>query len=110
MAKLAMLFGGRVAEELVFGKDSITTGASNDILQATDLARKMVTEWGMSEELGPLRYNEDQEEVFLGHSVTRQKNVSDTTALLIDQEIRSLVEKSENLFLMTVISRIIPTD
>ncbi|MEE8559329.1 MAG: ATP-dependent zinc metalloprotease FtsH [Alphaproteobacteria bacterium] len=96
LAKLAMMFGGRVAEELVFGKDNITTGASDDIRQATDLARRMVTEWGMSEKLGPLRYNDNEEEIFLGHSVTQRKNVSDATAKAIDEEIRGLVERSEN--------------
>ncbi|MFZ5789725.1 MAG: ATP-dependent zinc metalloprotease FtsH [Pseudomonadota bacterium] len=94
-AKLASMFGGRVAEELVFGPEAVTTGASNDIKQATDLARRMVTEWGFSEKLGPLRYNENEEEVFLGHSVTQRKNLSDATAKVIDEEIRRLVEEGE---------------
>jgi len=94
-AKLAMMFGGRVAEELVFGAENITTGAADDIRQATSLARRMVTEFGMSEKLGPLRYSENEEEVFLGHSVTQRKNVSDATARLIDEEIRRLVEGGE---------------
>ena len=72
-AKLAMIFGGRVAEELIFGKDNITSGASNDIMQATQKARAMVVEWGMSEELGPLRYSDNEEDVFLGRSVTQEK-------------------------------------
>src|SRR3990170_6021693 len=83
-----MMFGGRIAEELVFGEENVTTGAADDIRQATNLARRMVTEWGMSDKLGPLRYSENEEEVFLGHSVTQRKNVSDTTARLIDEEIR----------------------
>jgi len=94
-ARMAMMFGGRVAEELIFGPDKVTTGASNDIKQATLIARGMVTEYGMSEKLGPLRYNENQEEVFLGHSVTQQKNVSDATAKLIDDEIRHLITTAE---------------
>jgi cell division protease FtsH len=94
-AKLAMMFGGRAAEELIYGKESVTTGAGNDIQQATSMARKMVTEWGMSEVLGPLRYEENQEEVFLGHSVARSQTMSDATARLIDEEIRSLIEKAE---------------
>jgi cell division protease FtsH len=94
-AKLAMMFGGRAAEELIYGKESVTTGAGNDIQQATSMARKMVTEWGMSEVLGPLRYEENQEEVFLGHSVARSQTMSDSTAKLIDEEIRSLIEKAE---------------
>ncbi|HEY8191081.1 MAG TPA: ATP-dependent zinc metalloprotease FtsH, partial [Alphaproteobacteria bacterium] len=76
-ADLAVAMGGRVAEELIFGYDKVTTGASSDIRMATDIARRMVTEWGMSDKLGPLRYGADQEEVFLGHSVTHSKNLSD---------------------------------
>ncbi|MDX2145322.1 MAG: ATP-dependent zinc metalloprotease FtsH [Rhodospirillaceae bacterium] len=94
-AQLASLFGGRVAEELVFGPEKITTGASDDIRRATDIARRMVTEFGFSEALGPLRYNEDSGEVFLGRSVTQTKNVSDATARMIDQEIRKFVEEGE---------------
>ena len=96
VSKLAMMFGGRVAEEIVFGADYVTTGAADDIRQATDLARRMVTEWGMSDKLGPLRYNENEEEVFLGHSVTQRKNVSDATAEAIDHEIRQLIGDAEN--------------
>ena len=95
-AKIAMMFGGRVAEELIFGKDNITSGASNDILQATQKARSMVVEWGMSDKLGPLRYSENEEDVFLGRSVTQRKSMSDETANIIDEEIRSLVENAEN--------------
>ena len=79
-SRIATLFGGRVAEELVFGKEAITTGASNDIERATELARNMVTKWGLSERLGPQTYSEDQGEVFLGRSVTQHKQVSDVTA------------------------------
>ena len=84
-----------MAEELIFGAEQVTTGAANDIKQATGLARKMVTEWGMSERLGPLLYDANDEEVFLGHSVTQHKNVSDATAELIDQEIRLFIEEAE---------------
>jgi cell division protease FtsH len=94
-AKLAMMFGGRVAEELIFGPDDVTTGASDDIRQATNLARRMVTEWGMSEKLGPLRFSENEEEIFLGHSVTQRKNVSEATARLIDEEVKRFVEEAE---------------
>ena len=94
-SRLAILFGGRVAEELTFGKRKITTGASDDIRQATNLARRMVTEFGFSDKLGPLRYEDNAEEVFLGHSVTQHKVVSDATAKLIDEEVRILVEKGE---------------
>jgi cell division protease FtsH len=94
-ARLAMAFGGRVAEELVFGPENVTTGAADDIRQATNLARRMVTEWGMSPKLGRLRYEENEEEIFLGHSVTQRKNVSDATAHVIDEEIRRLVDEAE---------------
>jgi cell division protease FtsH len=94
-SRITMMFGGRIAEELVFGEDNVTTGAADDIRQATNLARRMVTEWGMSDKLGPLRYSENEEEVFLGHSVTQRKNVSDATAKLIDEEIRRLIDEAE---------------
>ncbi len=94
-ANLVVAMGGRVAEELIFGHEKVTTGAANDIMQATDLARKMVTEWGMSDELGPLRYNDNQEEVFLGHAVTQTKNVSEATAKVIDEEIRRIVDEAD---------------
>ncbi|HIG09978.1 MAG TPA: ATP-dependent metallopeptidase FtsH/Yme1/Tma family protein [Alphaproteobacteria bacterium] len=94
-ALIASMFGGRVAEELIYGKKNITTGAGNDIQQATNLARKMVMEFGFSDKLGPLRYETNQEEVFLGHSVTQQKNMSDETARIIDEEVRKIVEIGE---------------
>ncbi len=93
-SQLCSLFGGRIAEELIFGTESVTTGASNDIERATTLARNMVTRWGLSERLGPLAYSEDEGEVFLGHSVTKHKNMSDDTAHAIDQEIRRIIEES----------------
>jgi cell division protease FtsH len=92
-SRIAMMFGGRVAEALVFGDDNVTTGAGDDIRQATNLARAMVTEYGFSEKLGPLRYNNNQEEVFLGHSVSQQKNVSEDTARIIDEEVRRFVDE-----------------
>jgi cell division protease FtsH len=94
-SKLAMMFGGRAAEEIVFGAENVTTGAGNDIKEATSMARRMVTEYGFSEKLGPLRYSDGEEEVFLGHSVTQHKSVSDATAKLIDDEVRSLIDISE---------------
>jgi cell division protease FtsH len=94
-ARIAMSFGGRCAEQAIYGKDHLNTGASSDIMQATDLARRMVTEWGMSEKLGPLRYNENQQEVFLGHAITQRQNMSEDTARLIDQEIRRIVTEGE---------------
>ncbi|MGH8607541.1 MAG: ATP-dependent zinc metalloprotease FtsH [Gammaproteobacteria bacterium] len=93
-SQLCSLFGGRIAEELIFGTERVTTGASNDIERATNLARNMVTRWGLSERLGPLAYSEDEGEVFLGHSVTKHKNMSDDTAHAIDQEIRRIIEES----------------
>ena len=95
-ARLALCFGGRIAEQLIYGEDSLNTGASNDIQQATDLARAMVMEYGMSEKLGWLRYRDNQDEVFLGHSVARTQSVSNDTAMMIDQEVRRLVEEGEN--------------
>jgi cell division protease FtsH len=92
--QIASLFGGRIAEELVFGPDAVTTGASNDIERATGLARNMVTKWGLSERLGPLSYLEDEGEVFLGRSVTQHKQVSDETAHVIDEEIRRVIDTS----------------
>ena len=94
-SRLAVMFGGRTAEELVFGPENVTTGAGNDIKQATDMARRMITEYGFSDKLGPLRYTDNQDEVFLGHSVTQHKNVSDATAHLIDEEIRCLIDDAE---------------
>jgi len=91
-SQLASLFGGRVAEEIVFGAEHVTTGASNDIERATSIARNMTTKWGLTEKLGPLTYAEDEDEVFLGRSVTQHKHVSDVTARLIDEEVRRIVE------------------
>jgi cell division protease FtsH len=96
-ARLALCFGGRIAEQLIYGMDSLNTGASNDIQQATDMARAMVMEYGMSEKLGWLRYRDNQEEVFLGHSVARSQSVSEETARLIDQEIKRLIEEAEGV-------------
>jgi cell division protease FtsH len=91
-SRLAIMMGGRVAEELVFGREKVTSGAASDIEQATKLARMMVTRWGLSDELGAVAYGENQEEVFLGYSVARQQNISESTAQKIDTEIRRLVE------------------
>ncbi len=93
-SQISSLFGGRIAEELIFGHENVTTGASNDIQRATELARNMVTKWGLSERLGPLTYSEEEGEVFLGHSVTQHKNVSDETAHTIDAEIRAIVDRN----------------
>lgn len=92
MSSMKSLFGGRLAEELIFGPAYVTTGASNDIERATEIARNMVTKWGLSDRLGPLTYSEDDGEIFLGRSVTRHKQVSDVTAHVIDEEIRTLVD------------------
>lgn len=92
MSRLAVIMGGRVAEELVFGKDAITSGASSDIEAGTRLARNMVTRWGFSDKLGKVAYGENQEEVFLGHSVSRTQNISEATAQIIDAEVRRLVD------------------
>lgn len=91
--KICSLFGGRIAEELTLGFDGVTTGASNDIQRATELARNMVTKWGLSQKLGPMLYDEEEGEVFLGRSVTQRKNVSAQTAMDIDNEIRAIVDK-----------------
>jgi cell division protease FtsH len=93
-ADLAVAMGGRVAEELIFGYDKVTSGASSDISYATKMARAMVTQWGMSDKLGPLMYGENQQEVFLGHSVSQTKSISEATAQIIDEEVRNLVEGS----------------
>ncbi|MCF7984599.1 MAG: AAA family ATPase, partial [Thiohalocapsa sp.] len=93
-SSIASLFGGRIAEELIFGMDMVTTGASNDIQRATDIARNMVTRWGLSDKLGPLTYSEDEQEVFLGHSVTQHKSVSDETSHLIDKEVRNVIDRN----------------
>jgi len=91
-SQISSLFGGRLAEELIFGKESVTTGAQNDVQRATEIARSMVTKWGLSEKLGPLTYGDEEEEVFLGRSVTQHKNVSDETAHTIDEEVRYFIE------------------
>jgi cell division protease FtsH len=95
-SQLASLFGGRVAEELIFGSENVTTGASNDIERATNIARNMTTKWGLTDKLGPQTYAEDEDEVFLGRSVTQHKHVSDETARQIDEEIRSIIENAHN--------------
>jgi cell division protease FtsH len=91
---LSMLYGGRIAEEMLNGPDKVTTGASNDIQRATEVARNMITQWGFSEKLGPLMYAQEEGEVFLGRSVTQTKHVSDDTAKIIDEEIRRLIDKN----------------
>ncbi|WP_276574035.1 ATP-dependent zinc metalloprotease FtsH [Vibrio sp. CK2-1] len=91
---ISSLYGGRLAEELIYGSEKVSTGASNDIERATDIARKMVTQWGFSEKLGPLLYAEDEGEVFLGRSVTQTKHMSDDTVRLIDQEVRALIDRN----------------
>ncbi len=93
-SQLCSLYGGRVAEELIFGADKVTTGASNDIERATKMARNMVTKWGLSDELGPIAYAEDEGEVFLGRSVSQTKNVSDDTARKIDEVVRSILDRA----------------
>jgi cell division protease FtsH len=92
-SQLCSLYGGRVAEELIFGDDKVTTGASNDIERATKMARNMVTKWGLSE-LGPITYGEEEDEVFLGRSVTQHKNVSDETARRIDEVVRGILDRA----------------
>ena len=94
LADLAVAFGGRLAEELVFGHEKVTTGAQSDIEQATRMARAMVTRFGMSDSLGPIAYAENQEEVFLGHSVSRTQNISEATSQKIDSEIHRIIDES----------------
>jgi len=93
-SRISTLFGGRLAEELVFGPEAVTTGASNDIEHSTEIARNMVTKWGLSEKLGPLTYSEEEGEVFLGRSVTQHKQVSDVTVHLIDEEVRAIIDRN----------------
>jgi cell division protease FtsH len=93
-SQVTSLFGGRVAEELIYGKDKITTGAANDIKHATDISRKMVVKWGLSEKIGPINLFENDEEVFLGHQITRHKNISEETVKLIDKEIKNIITLS----------------
>lgn len=93
-SKLSSLYGGRLAEEIIFGVGKVTTGASNDIQKATEIARNMVTKWGLSEKIGPLSLGENDEEVFLGHSITRHKEVSEATSSIVDAEIRAIIERN----------------
>ncbi len=93
-SQLASLFGGRVAEELIYGMDNVTTGASNDIERASSLARNMVTKWGLSDTMGPLAYGENEDEVFLGRSVTQHKHISDETHRQLDKEVRNIIDKA----------------
>jgi len=93
-SSISSLFGGRIAEDMILGSSGVTTGASNDIERATEIARNMVTKWGLSDRLGPLTYSEDDGEVFLGRSVTQHKQVSDETAHTIDEEVRSIIDKN----------------
>ncbi len=92
-SRISVMFGGRIAEEIVDGVDGVTTGASNDIQRATEMARSMVTKWGLSEKMGPLMYEEDEGEVFLGRSVTQRKSISDETAVEIDREVRAIIDR-----------------
>jgi cell division protease FtsH len=91
---ISSLYGGRIAEEVVFGWEQVSTGASNDIERATELARNMVTKWGLSQRLGPLSYSEEEGEVFLGRSVTQHKTVAEETSHTIDEEIRSFIDRN----------------
>ena len=94
ISQICSLYGGRIAEEMTLGKEGVTTGASNDIQRATEMARNMVTKWGLSEELGPLLYSEDDGEVFLGRSAASQaKTVSGETAIAIDKEVRKIIDE-----------------
>ncbi|MFC7735917.1 ATP-dependent zinc metalloprotease FtsH [Roseomonas sp. GCM10028921] len=105
-AELAMAMGGRVAEEIIFGPDKVSNGASGDIKMATDLARRMVTEWGMSDKIGMVAYGSNDQEVFLGHSVTQSKNLSEATAQAIDGEIRSIIDTAYQRAKKTLTDRI----
>ena len=93
-SQLSSLFGGRIAEQLIFGEDAVTTGASNDIERATSIARSMVTQWGLSDRMGPLIYSEEEGEVFLGMTFGKQKTMSDETAQAIDSEIRTIIDRN----------------
>ena len=93
-SQISSLFGGRIAEELIFGPEKVTTGASNDIQRTTELAHNMVTQWGLSDKLGPMVFGEEEGEVFLGRSVTQHKSLSDETAHVIDEEIRNIVDRN----------------
>ena len=93
-SRLSILFGGRIAEEMILGKENVSTGASNDIQVATNIARKMVTEWGMSDTMGPIAYEEPEGQVFLGYSISKRKNMADSTALMVDKEIRRIIDEA----------------
>jgi cell division protease FtsH len=93
-SQITSLFGGRVAEELIYGEDSITTGAENDIQRATAIARNMVTRWGLTASMGPMSYEEEENEVFLGRSVTQHKQISDDTARKLDAEVREIIDRN----------------
>ncbi len=93
-SQISSLYGGRLAEEIIFGEEKVTTGASNDIQRASEIARNMVTKWGLSKRLGPLMFGENEEEVFLGHSVTKSKEISEATAQTIDEEVREVVDRN----------------
>ncbi len=101
-SQLSGLFGGRIAEVLIFGKDQVTTGASNDIERATDIARNMVTKWGLSERLGPMTYGEEEGEVFLGRSMTQRQEVSDDTNRAIDDEVRAIIDRTYDAALKVI--------
>lgn len=92
ISQICSLYGGRLAEEIIFGKEAVTTGASNDIERVTEIARNMVTKWGLSERMGPLTYGSDDNEPFLGKSMTQTNGISDETAHAIDEEIRSIID------------------
>jgi cell division protease FtsH len=93
-SQISSLFGGRIAEELIFGPEAVTTGAANDIQRTTEIARNMVTKWGLSEKLGPLTYSEEEGEIFLGHAITQHKVVSEETAHVIDEEVRAVIGRN----------------
>jgi cell division protease FtsH len=93
-SNISSLYGGRIAEEMIFGEDAVTTGASNDIECATQLAHNMVTKWGLSDNMGPLAYGEDEGEVFLGRSVTQHKSMSDLTVKQIDEDVRAVINRN----------------
>ncbi|MDT8370988.1 MAG: ATP-dependent zinc metalloprotease FtsH [Gammaproteobacteria bacterium] len=93
-SQISSLYGGRIAEEMIFGAEAVTTGASNDIQRATELAHNMVTKWGLSDNMGPMSYGEDEGEVFLGRSVTQHKAVSDLTAKQIDEDVRTMINRN----------------
>ncbi|MEC9315178.1 MAG: ATP-dependent metalloprotease, partial [Pseudomonadota bacterium] len=93
-SQISSLYGGRLAEEMIFGPEAVTTGASNDIQRATELAHNMVTKWGLSDNMGPMSYGEDEGEVFLGRSVTQHKAMSDLTAKQIDEDVRAVINRN----------------